>query len=130
LHKGKPRNLRCGSCTQLAIKKNGRIQDEDGYILIYVRPDSPFYPMVRSKSNKWGNYVYEHRLIMAQNLGRCLLSMEIVHHKNGAKDDNRLDNLSLTVRGEHIKQHSKGYEDGFNQGYLDGIELARGEMCQ
>ena len=45
-----------------------------------------------------GNYVFEHILVMEQQLGRYLLPDEYVHHLNGVRDDNRPENLELWTR--------------------------------
>lgn len=71
--------------------KGGRVMTE-GYVRIYI-PNHPF-------CGKKG-YVLEHRLIMEKKLGRYLKSFEIVHHKNGIKNDNRPKNLILVIEKNH-----------------------------
>ena len=65
--------------------KGGRI-NKDGYIIVY----SPNHP-----NKKHDNYVFEHRLVMERKLGRYLKSKEVIHHINGKRDDNRIENLML-----------------------------------
>lgn len=81
--------------------KGGRCKIKEGYVLI-LKPGHP-------NATFMGRYVFEHRYVMSKHLGRPLLPAEIVHHLNGIKDDNRLQNLVLTTRANHIQEHKPGH---------------------
>lgn len=55
-----------------------------------------------------GKKIDEHRFIMEQFLGRKLERYEIVHHINGNKNDNRIQNLTIMSLSKHTKLHNTG----------------------
>lgn len=76
--------------------KGGIHNRKDGYIL--VRKGT------FKKGECGAKYTLQHRLIMEDFLKRKLLRSEIVHHKNGIRNDNRIDNLVIMTQSEHAKQ--------------------------
>lgn len=54
-----------------------------------------------------GKMMQEHRHLMELNIGRKLETNEHVHHINGIKDDNRLENLVVLSKSEHHRLHAK-----------------------
>lgn len=83
---------RTGWGARAANWKNGRTVERNGYISVAVPPDHPLYGMASPRRKR---RVLEHRFVMAMALDRPLASHETVHHINGDRQDNRLENLQL-----------------------------------
>jgi hypothetical protein len=82
----------CKNCYSQKLDENGnwkggRIVHKAGYLMVKV----PGW----KKNN---GYKFEHTIVMEEYLGRELLPGENVHHKNGVRDDNSIENLELWVK--------------------------------
>lgn len=97
------RGKRCYACARAEVGARqrttrnpkwggGRKKSGSGYVAV-KDPNSPM-------ANASG-YVLEHRLVMAKALGRPLRKDEVVHHRNGVKTDNRIENLELLSNAAH-----------------------------
>ena len=75
---------------------------------IYYKPD-------HFASNKISGKITEHKMIMCEFLGRNLYKEENIHHKNGDRLDNRLENLELWSKhqpnGQRVKDKIKFYKE-------------------
>jgi hypothetical protein len=102
------RTRMCPTCTNVRIRgprpaqserqrgagnpmwKGGVTKCGNGYLYELVPLDDPLHVM----ANKYG-YAMQHRLVVARAIGRPLHPREQVHHRNGRRADNRLENLEL-----------------------------------
>jgi transposase-like protein len=75
----------------------------NGYLGIY-KPD---HPSSYKNNGNWDGWIYEHRFIAEQLLGRPLRDGEVVHHLDCNKDNNNPENIVvLAGRGCHMRLHN------------------------
>jgi HNH endonuclease len=72
--------------------KGGRIVASNGYVMV----KRPGHHLADCRG-----YVYEHRIVAEEKLGRHLLPGEVVHHVNGIKSDNRPENIEVLSSTAH-----------------------------
>lgn len=90
-----------GECNPSYV--SGKIVDLDGYVLI------PSSDPSRKRIDRIHGRSLEHRVVVENQLGRRLERLEVVHHKNSCKIDNRPENLELcSSNGEHLKMELSG----------------------
>lgn len=84
----------------------GRRITKSGYVLISVPHD---YPSAKLRKGRKSGYMFEHRYVLEQKLGRPLLGSEVVDHVDGLTLHNHPDNLRLFPdNGSHLRQTLAG----------------------
>jgi HNH endonuclease len=84
--------------------KGGRRKAKGGYVLLTIGPDHPMASMAWTWSGHYS--ILEHRLVVAEAIGRPLRSEEVVHHRDHDRTNNELSNLLLLRnRAEHRQLH-------------------------
>ncbi len=78
--------------------KGGRTVDANGYVLLRTASPTKRHP-----------YELEHRVLWERAYGP-LPKWHIIHHLNGVKADNRLENLAAMSRADHHTKHAEPYE--------------------
>lgn len=86
--------------------RGGRHVMGRGYVCAWVAPDDA---LGQAMAQRGGRYVLEHRLVMARAIGRPLKPYEEVHHRNGRRDDNHIENLELWIKSQPAGQRVTEY---------------------
>lgn len=101
------RRLPDSKIRELDRSHNGRPvrTDRNGYVAIY-EPDRAFTDNRKRANTLPMGFYWEHRIVMERILGRRLNRNEVVHHRNGIRTDNRIENLQLVTTKEHRQIHN------------------------
>lgn len=84
-----------------------------------------------SKASRANGCILQHRVVAAQIIGRELTEEEVVHHKDGDKTNNKLDNLMVfKTSSDHMRFHSGQYAKLIcNDGVYECTELSYDKIC-
>lgn len=96
---------------------NGIRKHMSGYIFILHKN----HPFCNSKG-----YIFKHRVVVEQHIGRYLTKIEVVHHINGIKTDNRIENLMcFKNHSAHTTYHNNELLCDTNHIIFDGSKLCQ-----
>ena len=95
--------------------KGGRRLNDSGYVMIYM-PNHP-------NRDKTTNYIREHRIVVEGYIGRYLLTTEDVHHIDGNKENNVIDNLMVFRSKSSHALYELGKDIDINDIIFDGSKL-------
>jgi DNA-directed RNA polymerase subunit RPC12/RpoP len=116
-----------------SINERPQHKDKNGYLRMVLPSSHWCYPMVTQSSG----LILVHRLVMAEYLERLIEPDEVVHHKDGNRSNNNINNLELTTRFGHRLSYTNGYKAGFvdaqksqNEELLKHIKLLEWEIKQ
>jgi endogenous inhibitor of DNA gyrase (YacG/DUF329 family) len=91
-----PKVFYCNRACRWEKHQHAKQRNAAGYVLVFLGRGKP--------GADSSGHILEHRLVMQLELGRPLLPVENVHHLNGQKDDNRIENLELWSRSQPAGQ--------------------------
>ena len=111
---------RIKGCTNILKKTSGQIcqMHRSRYFRHGDYELSPNWPNLKKGNRQLTNYGYirintgekrelEHRVIMEKHIGRKLSPHEKIHHRNGIKTDNRIENLEITSHNIHMSKYHR-----------------------
>ena len=97
---------KCNNTKDRTLPRNTKWEDGHGYIIITAPKD--YHGRISSTGRiTKRRQIYEHLYVMTQHLGRPLRPFESVHHKNGLRSDNRIENLELWHTGQPAGQRTE-----------------------
>jgi len=91
-------------------------KDRQGYVMVW----EPTHP-----NGAFHGWQYQHRLVVEAKVGRHLMSDEHVHHVNGIKDDNRIENLEVMDGLAHVILSGAEYHDHVRRELAELAEYRR-----